>query len=101
MLSRRRLPHLNKTHQDQFVTWNLAGSLPSGLYPPAGKRTAGEAFVWMDRYLDTAKTGPLWLAREDVAAVVVQELVALELWDLHELQSAAWARRDVLASGIL
>src|SRR5260370_276476 len=82
-LSRGRLPHLNRTHQDQFVTWHLAGSLPSRLYPPAGKHSAGEVFVWIDRYLDMGKTGPLWLAREDVAAVVVKELVRLEHWKLH------------------
>ena len=82
-ISRRRLPHLYTVHQDLFVTWHLAGSLPSGLYPPTGKQKAGEAFVWMDSYLDMAKSGPLWLAREDVAMVVVREMVNLELWDLH------------------
>ena len=80
---RRRLPHFYPAHQDLFVTWHLAGSLPSGLYPPPGRRRPGEAFACMDRYLDTARTGPLWLAREDVAGAVVRELVGFALWDLH------------------
>src|ERR1700694_273815 len=82
-ISRRRLPHLYTVHQDLFVTWHLAGSLPVGRYPSTRSPRAGQAFVWMDRYLDTAKCGPFWLAREDVAAVVVRELMRLALWNLH------------------
>ena len=41
-----------------FVTWHLHGSSPHGRYPPPGGPSAGKAFVWMDRYLDQAATGP-------------------------------------------
>ena len=40
---------------------------------PAWK-SAGKAFVWMDRYLDTTLVGPLFLRRPEAAAIVVQAL---------------------------
>jgi len=43
--------------QALFLTGRLHGRLPSARYPPPGKSSAGEAFVWMDRYLDTARMG--------------------------------------------
>jgi len=54
-----------------FLTWNLLGSVPPSRFPPPNKKlSAGEAFVWIDRHLDTASTGPLWLKRPEVAQVV-------------------------------
>ena len=54
-----------------FLTWSLLGSVPPSRFPPPDKKfSAGEAFVWIDRYLDTARTGPLWLKRPEVATVV-------------------------------
>jgi REP element-mobilizing transposase RayT len=44
------------------------------MYPPAGKLSAGQAFVWMDRYLDTTRTGPMYLAQEPIARLVVESL---------------------------
>jgi REP element-mobilizing transposase RayT len=44
------------------------------MYPPAGKLSAGQAFVWMDRYLDTARTGPTYLSQEPIARLVVTSL---------------------------
>jgi REP element-mobilizing transposase RayT len=35
---------------------------------------SGAAFVWMDRFLDTATEDPLWLAREEIAKIVEQVL---------------------------
>jgi type I restriction enzyme R subunit/putative DNA methylase len=68
--TRRRLPHIYLEGKWLFVTWHLNGSLPQDRYPPSGLR-AGEAFVWMDRYLDTIRTGPMYLRREDIARIVV------------------------------
>jgi len=51
---RRRLPHVWAEGKGLFVTWHLYGSLPHALYPPPNQQNAGQAFVWMDRYLDSA-----------------------------------------------
>jgi REP element-mobilizing transposase RayT len=83
--SRRRLPHAYRQGQWLFVTWHLHGSLPYGRYPPPAKASAGQAFVWMDRYLDQASTGPLFLGRQELAHMVVQSLhkgVALRHYEL-------------------
>jgi putative transposase len=69
----RRLPHIYLENEWLFVTWHLHGSLPHDRYPPPGLR-AGEALVWMDRYVDTARTGPMYLLREDIARIVVHSL---------------------------
>ena len=67
VLTRRRLPHLYLENTPLFLTWHLYGSLPHKLYPPPGKQNSGKAFVWMDRYLDSARTGPLFLRQEAIA----------------------------------
>jgi putative transposase len=71
---RRRLPHQYQGGKWLFLTWHLHGSLPQALYPPAGKLSAGPAFVWMDRYLDAARSGPKYLAQEPIAHLVVASL---------------------------
>jgi len=71
---RRRLPHQHSEGQALFLTWHLHGSLPHARYPPPGKLTAGEAFVWMDRYLDTTRVGPLFLKQPAVAKIVADTI---------------------------
>jgi hypothetical protein len=71
---RRRLPHVWAEGKHLFVTWHLYGSLPHALYPPPNKQNAGQAFVWMDRYLDSAHVGPLYLKQQPIAQVVVNSL---------------------------
>jgi putative transposase len=71
---RRRLPHEYPERNWLFVTWHLHGSLPSSLYPPPDKLTDGKAFVWMDRYLDTTRQGPLYLRQEAIARIVLASL---------------------------
>ncbi len=71
---RRRLPHHHPEGKWLFATWHLHGSLPQALYPPPGKLSSGSAFVWMDRYLDSARGGPLYLAQEAIARLVVESL---------------------------
>jgi putative transposase len=70
MIPSRRLPHWHPEGRALFVTWCLYGSLPESRYPPPNHSSAGQAFVWMDRYLDTTREGPMWLRRTDVADVV-------------------------------
>jgi len=72
--SRRRLPHEHPEGRWLFVTWHLHGSLPHALYPPPDKLSGGKAFVWMDRYLDTAWHGPMYLRQEPVARIVLGSL---------------------------
>ncbi len=85
-MTRRRLPHIYPDGRWLFATWHLFGSLPRTLYPPPGKRSAGKAFVWMDRYLDTTRIGPMFLRRSDVASLVVAALrrgLTLGAYDLR------------------
>src|SRR5579864_8014505 len=72
--SRRRLPHHYRDSKWLFVTWHLHGSLPSGLYPPPDKVTSGQVFAWIDRYLDTVREGPKYLAQVPIASIVVAAL---------------------------
>jgi len=72
--SQRRLPHIYPENRWLFVTWHLHGSLPSSRFAPPNKSTAGEAFVWMDRYLDEARSGPVFLKQKAIANVVVDSL---------------------------
>jgi putative transposase len=86
-MQRRRLPHIYPERAWLFVTWHLHGSLPRALYPPPEKASAGKAFVWMDRYLDTTREGPMFLRRPEVATVVVQALRNGAARELYELSS--------------
>jgi putative DNA methylase len=70
----RRLPHLYPTNTPLFITWHLHGSLPETLYPPPAKPSSARAFVWMDRYLDTKRSGPRHLQNRAVAKLVVEAI---------------------------
>lgn len=88
----RRLPHWDAIGQPQFVTFRLHGSLPA---TPGFRRehvaTSGEAFVTMDRLLDKGATGPLYLKRPDVAALVVEALLDSDVrFKRCKLQLARW-----------
>ncbi len=74
MTFRRRLPHVYPEGRWLFVTWHLHGSLPHGLYPPPKKLNAGQAFAWMDRYLDQQRSGPSYLRLPAIAQLVVDAL---------------------------
>ena len=54
--------------------FHLYGSLPQAQYPPPHHLSAGRAFVWMDRYLDRAESGPRFLQHESIATLVVNSL---------------------------
>jgi putative transposase len=74
MNSRRRLPHIHTEGRWLFVTWTLHGTLPVGRFPPPSKVTSGEAFAWVDRYLDNTRKGPQFLRQANIAQVVVDSL---------------------------
>ena len=74
MTSVRRLPHLYPQGRWLFLTWHLHGSIRPYHFPPPGKTSAGRIFVWLDRQLDTARTGPMFLRQDAIANVVVESL---------------------------
>jgi putative transposase len=85
---RRRLPHFHLEGRAQFITWHLYGSLPHALYPPPDKKNAGQSFVWMDRYLDSARSGPLYLKQEPIADLVVASIqYGAEQLQYYDLQA--------------
>ena len=85
----RRLPHWEPTDAEFFVTWRLHGTLPRF---PTGRipvESAGQAFPQVDRRLDHATSGPLWLKDSRVAQCVSQVLLSgMTDWRLYEL--IAW-----------
>jgi REP element-mobilizing transposase RayT len=83
----RRLPHWHPANADFFVTWRLYGSLPST--KDSGSLSAGAAFVALDRQLDRASSGPLWMKNAEVAECVSEVLIAgMSRWRFYEL--LAW-----------
>jgi putative transposase len=82
----RNLPHWQPPGRDIFITWRLKGSLPSPLRDIVSKAAPGERFLALDRALDRADAGPLWLREPRVAQCIVATLRAAEaqrLLDLH------------------
>jgi putative transposase len=69
----RRLPHYRSIGRPVFLTWRLPGSLPANRSFPAGT-TSGQAFLAMDRLLDNARTGPLYLRQPEIARMVVEAI---------------------------
>jgi putative transposase len=87
--SQRRLPHHHPENKWLFITWHLHGSLPHARYPPADKLSSGAAFVWMDRYLDTTRVGPMDLMQESIASIVVAALKRGEQLNQYNLGAYA------------
>jgi putative transposase len=69
----RRLPHYHSLGQATFVTWRLHGSLPPNRSFPS-PIPSGNAFLAMDRILDTTRTGPLFLRLPEVAKMVMDAI---------------------------
>ena len=70
----RRLPHWDVVGHPLFVTFRLHDSLPANrVFPPATLK-GGRAFVAMDRLLDTARSGPIWLRQPEIAQLVIAAL---------------------------
>jgi REP element-mobilizing transposase RayT len=70
----RRLPHWDVIGRPVFVTFRLFGSLPANRVFPPANLSSGRAFVAIDRLLDHAKDGPLFLRQESLANLVVQAI---------------------------
>jgi len=69
----RRLPHFDCIGSPTFITWRLHDSLPPNR--PFPRATAsGRVFLTMDRLLDTAVRGPLYLRQPEIAARVVEAI---------------------------
>src|ERR1700693_5317460 len=61
-----------------FVTWRLAGSIPRARLPQphaGAPLSAGRAFLVLDREVDQAAFGPVWLRDARVARVVADVLM--------------------------
>jgi REP element-mobilizing transposase RayT len=71
---RRRLPHIYPEGAALFLTWHLHDSIPNSAAVPPGPLTSGEAFVWLDRRLDTTPHGPMYLGQPEVAQIVVDSI---------------------------
>ncbi len=90
----RRLPHYYPQDHWLFITWSLHGALRPAQLPPH-KELSGEAFVRMDRALDTASTGPMYLRQEPIA-----NLVATSLHHGEELEHYALASWVIMANHV-
>lgn len=83
---RRRLPHRDIPGVPAFVTWRLWGSLPRERVFLPEHLTSGQVFVAWDRLLDTARSGPRYLAQPEIAEIVSEELrkvVANNFCEVH------------------
>jgi REP element-mobilizing transposase RayT len=57
-----------------FVTFRLAGSLPQNRVFPPARFSSGQAFVAMDRLLDRATEGPVFLRQHEIAQIVIDAI---------------------------
>ena len=70
-----------------FLTWRLRESIPAERLVPSASQSSWEAFAWLDRFLDEARTGPVHLRQGEVAAMAVETVraygPALRQYELH------------------
>ena len=69
----RRLPHFHSIGKPVFLTWRLDGSIPPGRSFPEATNS-GQAFLTMDRMLDNARKGPLYLRMPEIANMVADAI---------------------------
>ena len=77
----RKLPHQHPDGAWLFVTWRLAGALPSQpevLTRNEPQANAGAAFAAFDRSLDQVTRGPKWLADARIARLVADTMLVGE-----------------------
>jgi len=70
----RRLPHVRSSTHPVFLTWRLDGSLPSNRCFPVETLTSGKVFAAMDRLLDEARMGPVYMRQPRLADMVLEAL---------------------------
>jgi putative transposase len=71
---RRRLPHLYEVDQPVFLTWRLHDSLPPHRTFPTDSLRSGKAFAAMDRLLDEARGGAVYLRQPAIADLIVEAI---------------------------
>jgi putative transposase len=71
---RRNLPHWHPLGQDIFLTWRLKGSLPAHIRDLSSLDDPGKRFLDLDRALDHANVGPLWLREPRIATCILAAL---------------------------
>ena len=59
--------------------------MPPSISARPGKLAGGQAFVWMDRHLDGATTGPMYLRQPTIAQLVVDSIRRGEQLNHYEL----------------
>jgi putative transposase len=66
---RRNLPHWIPDGRTIFLTWRLHGTLSQGVRRKIDSipSDSGERFLTLDRRLDSAASGPLWLSDPEIA----------------------------------
>ena len=70
---RRRLPHFfHEIDQPVFLTWRLHDSLPPNRTFPTDTLNSGRAFAAMDRLLDEACSGAVYLRQPAIADMIVE-----------------------------
>jgi len=87
MSSHRRLPHIYPEGRWLFLTWHLHGALRPAQFQPPDKLSSGGAFLLMDRQLDSATTGPMFLRQDVIAALVERSLLWCEEAGNYDLAS--------------
>ena len=68
------MPHWHPPGQDIFLTWRLKGSLPSHIRNISSQDDPGKRFREVDRELDRAHAGPLWLREPCIAQCILAAL---------------------------
>ena len=71
---RRRLPHFHEIDQPVFLTWRRHDSLPPNRAFPTGKLNSGQAFAALDRLLDEACNGAVYLRQPAIANMIVEAI---------------------------
>ncbi len=69
------------------LTFRLHGSLPSGRHFTRDTMNSGQAFVHLDRLLDRACPGPLYLQMPEIAQLVLSRI---QLGDPEDYALHAW-----------
>lgn len=84
---RLHTPEASDDGQPVFLTWILQGSLPEKSVLPTVAPPIWQSFATVDRFLDEARTGPLYLRQREVAAQVLETIIwcgkGLGQYDLH------------------
>lgn len=73
---KRNLPHWQPAGSAIFLTWRLFGSLPNGFVQHLNRWSdePGKQFLNVDRMLDSASGGPLWLKDPEIAGLVTRAI---------------------------